>query len=242
MFICSCSKAGCPHVLLHGAGEREDSVALHGWDFIKKPLWCVISTLLNSSDTSFHKGLLGCQVRLTWRSCNSITATRLVRHAGIVLLYRQPEHEWTEFIHVPSLDFISSHVLEEKSSWDFSVVLLQEPNTDSSAPRLRDGRASFSGMKQQEQFGNYIMTYKETIVLRRIMAVWEQRGFAADSPGLRACFRALWVQLWCCWISRRWRAAEVASGRSYCITGFSREKVTGWIDVAERVVGWWGNC
>lgn len=119
MFICSCSKAGCPHVLLHGAGEREDSVALHGWDFIKKLLWCIISTLLNSSDTSFHKSLLGCQVRLTWRSCNSITATRLVRHAGIVLLYRQPEHEWSEFIHVPSLDFISSR------SWRKVILRLQ---------------------------------------------------------------------------------------------------------------------
>lgn len=101
MFMCSCSKAGCCHVsvLLHGTGESAALHALHGWDFRKKLLWCIISTLLNSSDTSFHKSLLGCQVRLTWRSCNSIAATRVVRRAatGIVLLHCQPKHEWSEF-------------------------------------------------------------------------------------------------------------------------------------------------
>lgn len=104
MFICSCSKADCPHVLLHGAGEREDSVALHalhGWDFIQKLLWCIISTLLNSSDTSFHKSLLGCQVRLTWRSCNSITATRCW-HCAFVPSART----WMEWVHSCSISWL----------------------------------------------------------------------------------------------------------------------------------------
>lgn len=137
--------------------------ALHGWDFIKKLLWCIISTLLNSSDTSFHKSLLGCQVRLTWRSCNSIAATRLVRHAatGIVLLYCQPKHEWSEF-HSCSISwlYIVTFLKKSHSETIISVVLLQGPNTNSFGPRLRDGKASFSRMKQQEQFVNYIMNYK----------------------------------------------------------------------------------
>lgn len=60
-----------------------------------------------------------------------------------------------------------------------SVVLLQGPNTNSFGPRLRDGKASFSRTTQQEQFVNYIMNYKlkKTIVLKGIIAVWEQRGF-----------------------------------------------------------------
>lgn len=31
--------------------------------------------------------------------------------------------------------------------------------------------------------------------------------------------------------------AEVVSGKSYLITGFSGEKMNGWIDVADRIIG-----
>lgn len=62
------------------------------------------------------------------------------------------------------------------------------------------------------------------------MASESSTGFAANSPGLFQSPVSGAVMLL--------NFTEVASGQSYCITEFSREKMAGWIDVADRVVGW----